>query len=205
MHMDYKIAIVITIVMIIVSVFIAPIIYDNFLKPKQEEPKPEVYLFLTEFDYTPLMHLESLENMEGLEITISPIEAPYSLENVWMLMNIPLQNANLELYENQTLFGFEIQNLGQGIATKAYAYIGFTPPNTILNIESSNVERLKIIQGGRDSSYVKFLIEELYPNERQWAFIYLSDNKLRDFYGWSKEEGDIYNIFHYRIIFSEIE
>jgi phosphatidate phosphatase APP1 len=61
------------------------------------------------------------------------------------------------------------------------------------------------MQGGKGASYVKFSIEELYPNESQGVLIYVDDNKVREFSGWSEKEGDLTNVFYYRIIFSKIE
>lgn len=197
MHRAWKIVIVSIVAGIFISslgYFLWPTIEEVF-KPKQEVPKPKVYLTLAELDFTNLMHLESLENEEGLKITISHIKPSYLPKEVKILTHIPLEGANLESYKNQTIFTFSAQNLGQEIATNVVAFIDLNPPNTISNIEILKTERVKIIQGGINSNYVKFSIDTLYPNEEQGAIIYSKDNEVREFSGWSEQEKMFQTLF----------
>jgi len=156
--------------------------------------KPEVYIFLLEYDYS---QIQDLTNVKGLDMTFVPIKATKDLISPEILLRIPLSNSYLEEVSNKTIFVFYAQNRGNDISKNIILDIDFTP--FAFSFEPLNPERINILQGGNEgSTRLKFSIGNLYPNESQGININSTTNKVKEFSGWSQEEGQILNLYHYK-------
>ena len=86
-------------------------------------------------------------------------------------------------------------NKGYGVARKLKVDIDLTP-NSIVSVNITNDERVKIIQGGKPTgTRVVFGIDELLPNERQTAQIIVHGKSIISVDAWSETEGTIKNVF----------
>jgi len=188
----------ITIIGILIAVIVAilgwPHIQDQIFK---KHPDTYVCCYGMNHSYT----IDQLKENAPIrsKITIVPIQFPEGVSSV-QDNEIPIMLFNWTYSDDEKLYIMTAYNKGDGVARKLKVDIDFTP-NSIVSVNITNEERVKIIQGGEPTgTRIVFEIDELLPGERQAVQILVYGKSIKSVDVWSETEGTVKNVFIFDIV-----
>lgn len=191
--LEWQIAIITTLIVVIIAILGWPTIQDKLFK---KHPDPYVCLYGMNHSYS-INQLKESAPIRS-KITISPIQFPEGVSSI-EANEIPIMLFNWTYSDNEKLYVMTAYNKGDGVARKLKVDIDFTP-NSIVSVNITNEERVKIIQGGKPTgTRVVFEIDELLPDERQDVQILVYGKSIKSVDVWSETKGTIKNIFIFDI------
>ncbi len=178
--------------------------YNNWLERKPTdsisvELPPDIYLFIfgQENSFFPPAGKKG-----KIPITIKPVKAPKELKDVFA----PTLLKNWNYPHGTKVFSLYCENRGNTIGENIKIDISFSLNTSIVSVEITNKERLKILNGGKPTSnFVSFHIPQLLPNEKQAIKLVTKGKKIHSVKAWSEKSGDIDNIFIYDLIIGKPE
>jgi len=191
--LEWQIAIITTLIVVIVAILGWPTIQDKWFK---KHPDTYVCLYGMNHSYT----IDQLKETAPIrsKITLVPIQFPEGVSSL-KDTEIPVMLFNWTYSDDEKLYVVTAYNKGHGVARKLKVDIDFTP-NSIVSVNITNEERVKIIQGGKPTATrAVFEIDELLPDERQAVQILVYGKSIKSVDVWSETEGTVKNVFIFDI------